>query len=245
MNISEKEFFCEIIYYLYLHYLNIMQKPKSVDIEVYTWTHDSYGLFDYESSKIQKSTMNLSSSSFILRKENEVLIQSVASLDSTNELKKLMEIEKLENGHFIVSPISSNIEHNADKRKFEKLWLAVKGFSNSPKGYRLCEGDVIRLGRVKFRIKEIQGSSNNKSVGNFKLADILNLRIATEPSEEEGIAFKLPCRICLSEIYVPDNPLISPCKCAGTMKYIHLSCLQMCLKSKINTRSSESALSFS
>jgi E3 ubiquitin-protein ligase DOA10 len=33
------------------------------------------------------------------------------------------------------------------------------------------------------------------------------------------------CRICLSENWTKENPLISPCNCNGTMKYIHLKCL--------------------
>jgi hypothetical protein len=33
------------------------------------------------------------------------------------------------------------------------------------------------------------------------------------------------CRICLSEDYENINPLFSPCKCSGTMKYVHLGCL--------------------
>ena len=98
---------------------------------------------------------------------------------------------------------------------------------------------------MKFRVKEIQTAGLGKTDPDFRLGDLVNLRMNTDYSEEGGFTFKLPCRICLSEVYVPDNPLISPCKCTGTMKYIHLSCLQMCLKSKINTRSSDFALSFS
>lgn len=33
------------------------------------------------------------------------------------------------------------------------------------------------------------------------------------------------CRICLGEENESENELISPCKCAGTMKYIHVKCL--------------------
>ena len=33
------------------------------------------------------------------------------------------------------------------------------------------------------------------------------------------------CRICLGDENETDNALISPCKCSGTMKYIHLKCL--------------------
>ena len=67
---------------------------------------------------------------------------------------------------------------------------------------------------------------------------------ADEPTESAR-TFVLPCRICLSEVYEPENPLISPCKCGGTMKYIHLKCLQHCLMSKLTTKSSDCVLSFS
>lgn len=44
------------------------------------------------------------------------------------------------------------------------------------------------------------------------------------------------CRICLSEEFDNDNPLFSPCKCAGTMKTVHLKCLQYWLNSKLKTK---------
>jgi len=40
------------------------------------------------------------------------------------------------------------------------------------------------------------------------------------------------CRICLQEDEDKDNPLFSPCKCAGTMRFIHLYCLQQWLRGK-------------
>lgn len=40
------------------------------------------------------------------------------------------------------------------------------------------------------------------------------------------------CRICLSEQEMPDHELISPCKCAGSMRYIGLSCLKEWLDGK-------------
>ena len=51
----------------------------------------------------------------------------------------------------------------------------------------------------------------------------------------------LKCRICFSEGNFEDkNPLISPCNCTGSVKYIHLNCLRKWLTSKINTKSSPS-----
>ena len=39
------------------------------------------------------------------------------------------------------------------------------------------------------------------------------------------------CRICLAE-EEPDNPIISPCKCIGSVKYIHLNCIKEWLEGK-------------
>jgi E3 ubiquitin-protein ligase DOA10 len=40
------------------------------------------------------------------------------------------------------------------------------------------------------------------------------------------------CRICLGEEEEGHNELMSPCKCDGTMKYIHILCLKEWLNSK-------------
>lgn len=40
-------------------------------------------------------------------------------------------------------------------------------------------------------------------------------------------ASELPvCRICLMEENEVDNPLFAPCKCAGSMRFIHHGCLK-------------------
>lgn len=46
----------------------------------------------------------------------------------------------------------------------------------------------------------------------------------------------ISCRICLGEEYDMNNPLINPCKCSGTMKFIHLLCLRVWLQSKVESR---------
>lgn len=51
------------------------------------------------------------------------------------------------------------------------------------------------------------------------------------------------CRICFTEGGEVDNPLITPCSCSGTMKYIHLQCLQQWLKTKLHTKVSGNSVS--
>ena len=34
------------------------------------------------------------------------------------------------------------------------------------------------------------------------------------------------CRICLDDTETEDNPFIIPCKCIGSVRYIHVDCLR-------------------
>lgn len=134
--------------------------------------------------------------------------------------------------------------------------------STNVKGYRLAEGDVLKMGRLKFRVREIKNSDGMKPTGKVNLSELLlgknapQLEDSEEEDEEEDVeeeeettndvASNLiqPCRICLSDKDDTENPLISPCKCDGTMKYIHLKCLQQWMRSRLATRSTENAVSF-
>lgn len=86
------------------------------------------------------------------------------------------------------------------------------------------EGDYIKLGRVFFHIKEI---NFNKKSENVKLNFIKDKEYS-------------PCRICLSDAFENEDPLISPCKCTGSLQYIHLRCLKEWLNSKVTTKKCES-----
>lgn len=49
----------------------------------------------------------------------------------------------------------------------------------------------------------------------------------TNNKEEQPV-----CRICLMEDNEIDNPLFSPCKCSGSMRFIHHECLKTWFASK-------------
>ena len=52
-----------------------------------------------------------------------------------------------------------------------------------------------------------------------------NSIISETPHHGESELRDITCRICLDNYCAPDDPLINPCKCAGTMRYIHVECL--------------------
>jgi Protein involved in mRNA turnover and stability len=71
------------------------------------------------------------------------------------------------------------------------------------------------------------------------ILESLNKSIADSKDSETPI-----CRICFAENSEKSDPLISPCNCAGTMKFIHALCLKEWLKTKVASRISEKGMSF-
>ena len=56
---------------------------------------------------------------------------------------------------------------------------------------------------------------------------------------------EIKCRICLDEENTEKNPLISsPCNCSGSVKYMHISCLQQWIKSQITEKKTDSVSSY-
>ncbi|KAK1881628.1 putative E3 ubiquitin-protein ligase MARCH10 [Dissostichus eleginoides] len=58
----------------------------------------------------------------------------------------------------------------------------------------------------------------------------LNKRLSDESTEEEE---EDQCRICHGVNTSPENPLVSPCKCRGSVHYLHLDCLKQWTRSRI------------
>ena len=162
-------------------------------------------------------------------------------------------------------------------------WFLLKPSKMNTKmnRYKLNPGDIIKIGRITLRIRDINFSSKkpnnsaqkdlsdsdsnlkdmnilktdglplNNSIldGNQKKTintnkDYLLLNEKKNPNNKNlknnDIFTKIEkknatCRICYMEEEDPENPLIQPCICSGSMKYIHL----LCLKHWISTRSCE------
>lgn len=219
--------------------------------KILTWSRDSFELLDYDATDVNKTTIKTKSSSYLIRHESSPKFSENPFAESSDKIKFLARIQSIDSklylDRFSVCPVTSINQKNLDRDQYEKLWLVVKCLKNKNgiNGYFLGEGDVIRIGRCRFRIKELKNTVIN-GLENFSLCDMLSgNQDESDEHTESARSFVLPCRICLSEVFEPENPLISPCKCGGTMKYIHLKCLQHCLMSKLTTKSSDCVLSFS
>ena len=210
----------------------MQQTLRPISVLTSTWSRETHGLFDYENSDTTRSLLNISGPGRVVRTENKCLfVREDAEQPLTQDGKVLAKIE-LDKEIFVVTS------------EDEPHWIVVAGRS----GYKLSEGDTIKLGRVKLTVKEtnipaqIAALHTNQSleqrqasIGSPGKADL----------SQSMLTAQYACRICLTETYTKANPLMTPCKCAGTMRYIHLECLQQWLGSKMTMRQSGSALSYS
>ena len=94
--------------------------------------------------------------------------------------------------------------------------------------------NILKL-RRKRSDKELIDSLKSEKIINIK-PKISNNHLKTSiPKKSEKM-----CRICyMGEIDNFFNPLIKPCKCSGSMKYIHYKCLLHWMKTKIQIDKTE------
>ena len=201
--------------------------PQSLSIKAVTWSRDSHGLYDYESRNVQKRMMQATNSCYLYRVGTD--IQQVFSLSESNQGE--------DSGPLCL--IEQDSSDFCIRSHTEPLWMVVRTMKNKfGAGHLLCEGDIIKLGRVCFKVATLRSNLDCASSQNTQDSDDSDCDIPNE--RENGV-----CRICLYDDSDSLNPLISPCKCAGSMRYIHLNCLQQWLTSRMVSRNTENCVTYS
>ena len=122
--------------------------------------------------------------------------------------------------------------------KNEKIDFDLKKIAGMHRTYSVKENNVFFC--KKQKMKNDKANSNNpelESIENLIVLPLLNNKDANEIKKVKIHKNKKPrtCRICYGTDYSIENPLISPCTCKGSMKYIHFKCLKNWLNSKIET----------
>ena len=210
-----------------------------------TWIKESNELFDYESSEKLKQELIINTSCTFYRNKNQIEYIERDLNETLNPIQQgevLFYINKKNNNfifsaHSFISPSTLNLK---EKPNIDKTWISLKNYknyNNNYKGYSLSQGDLIKLGRLIFKIREIKIDKNNiNSKENYFKS---NLKTTLKNLDTNNINKKIKfCRICYSDNIENDSPLINPCKCSGGLKYVHLFCLRYWIKSKSNLISS-------
>ena len=217
--------------------MNTGSPKASLEITASTWSRETHGLFDYENKTLHRNFFNVSESCKVFRLKDDCYLNEA---DDNIGSSLLLGIEK-KNTEYQVTLMDDNISN--------KMWLVIKDLKKrSSLGYKLKERDLIKIGRVKLRVQRIcmQPSRSNASIlpEFFKGKQDVNVLGKEKSVDGSETQEKSACRICLSEGESTEDPLISPCKCAGTMKFIHLNCLKEWLRSKVSSNITEKGMSF-
>ncbi|CAD8145446.1 unnamed protein product [Paramecium pentaurelia] len=102
--------------------------------------------------------------------------------------------------------------------------------------WELQKGDLIKLGRMKLQLLEI-----NYEIDTFKQQKEQTVEDYEYQSKDLDLDAS-QCRICFSKSGSLSNPLFSPCKCIGSMKYVHLNCLQSWIQQSIKIKNQHSSI---
>ncbi|XP_054826637.1 E3 ubiquitin-protein ligase MARCHF7 isoform X3 [Eublepharis macularius] len=110
-------------------------------------------------------------------------------------------------------------------------------------GNNLSDNVMITVDIIPSGWNQSVGQDNDKSKvppsrDPEKLQKIKESLLLEDSEEEEGDL----CRICQMSSTSPTNPLIEPCKCTGSLRYVHQECMKKWLQSKINSGSSLEAV---
>lgn len=185
--------------------------------------------------------------------ESAAIDQDVANTTSAEEIPVMNNLH--ENMYLVVR----SMKHNQDK---------IVSFSNlTPfQDYEIQERDILKIGRVKFAVKEIgysststnmhvdqknepeieKGQAANSIYTNMKDEDFEEFvevpSISEQESDDESEERK--CRFCWRSKATVENPLLGSCKCSGSVGVIHLSCLCSWLEVKRQTKISTNFSSY-
>ena len=237
-----------------------------------TWVRDSHGLYDYESNQTKNLNAVLAESIYIARKKHDI-----KTLNNVNDLvpeeeELLFNVINNSTDEFIlenrvpirVQPTEKNINDLSNK-----IWYVLKNdplqsnqsnqtVTNTNDDYYLCKNDVIKLGRVKYSLNEINIPSRQNNIDialpshDPSKYDIDSLNINTEPvfdfifqAKDSSEYNNLPedekiCKICYSEENDKEkNPLVHLCNCSGGLRFSHFECIKKWMETKLSIKENE------
>ena len=248
---------------------NGQERQTILSIATKTWSRDSHGLYDYESTQA-KTAMNIfTDNAYLVRRKLE--IRQISSLEEMKEDELLLETkcekvsERYSLSHAVpisVEPTEKNINELQNK-----IWYVIKhddSSTNNPNNqtvnnrnedYYICLNDIVKLGRVKYAANEIviiKGQDEmdvdlevDQKINPYNISLV---NYGTKPvfdfiyktcTPPAAHLDETTCKYCLSGGSDDENPLVELCRCTGGIKYSHYFCLKMWMNTKLSKKENE------
>ena len=198
----------------------------NLEIKTKAWREQKIsgsGLIDFEQELYKKDSFNIKSEGVLYFSKNKI---KFSEDDGVND--KILEIKKDDYGKYYINceffkkNMDLNLNNNGAFMIYRyDFFRNEKNLKNQR--YTLDIGDIIKIGKIYMKILEIKFQDLNKKLSTKYLLI----------SQEYQQSKNRTCRICYDNSSSQENPLINPCQCKGSLKYIHYKCLSNWLKNKI------------
>jgi len=187
-----------------------LARPRStptVELKAVTWNKDSHGLFDYENNQYEMKKFQISHPAKIYRINNDIIptTKEEIPVHETYKTEYLLSIgqDYLEKERYFINVANSNAVATQTPANNQNIYLIVRSLKavdgKNQRGFALTPGDVIKLGRIEYRVIETQVGVNNLSVKKvaetYKDDSFFDVNTQTIPEHNEPLC----CRYCLSE----------------------------------------------
>ena len=171
---------------------------------------------------------------------------SLNQIENSENIEIFNKNRKEKNKNMRYFKLSSSLNRNLSDMNLDKKEIGKIGIRRS-KSFKLNILKNLSISQAPFDKKNnhyIRKDPKNNKILNkiFSTKNISKLEQEQEPKPEQSYIDKENqkkgkiCRICLSgEEDSEKNPLICPCICKGSMKYIHYYCLKNWLNLKIES----------
>lgn len=138
-----------------------------------------------------------------------------------NEIN-LCQLKQDEDGYFL-----DHTDGSEDDER--RLWLVARALKkdDARQDYKIQKFDVIKLGRIRFRVKDFKCDHVHMSMEELyqqELKEAMEVDGVKDVQDTEEDQIK--CRICWDNSDTDENPLILACKCKGSGGLIHFDCLK-------------------
>ena len=149
-----------------------ISRPRTtptVELKAVTWNKDSHGLFDYENNQYEMKKFQISHAAKIYRINNDIIptTKEEVPVHENHKTEFLLSISQdtMAREKFFVNnnqPAQPSLSQNHNIYLIVRSLKAADG--KNQRGYALTPGDVIKLGRIEYRVIETQVGQNNLSV---------------------------------------------------------------------------------
>lgn len=188
-----------------------------------TWGRDAHRLFDFEMEHLPTQSFTVAGSTKFLRSGEQVQMLSLREAKSTplppDDTEPLLSIvQDLDGGFWVKNMNLSTSSH--------RPWWVVPSVPEA--GFPVCQGDVLRLGRCKLRVRQlVHKASGSSTSGEARVLPDLRLSHSDAVHPISDVGQDAVCRICLLEGPGEEgDPLLAPCGCKGSIEHVHLGCLR-------------------